>query len=79
MTKLKELECKQCNGIMRTKNITKHSQGLSILIILVGLVLSASIALAIVGIPMILVGIFMGCAHKNCWVCEQCGCKIEKI
>lgn len=78
MGNLKYLKCKHCdNGIMTSRRIARHSQGTALFLILVGIFLCLTMAFAIIGIPM-LISLIFAIGTKFCWVCQDCGSKIEK-
>ena len=79
MARLKAIQCKQCEGIMTSKNIAKHNQNATWLFLLIGTIVTFMVVGAIIGVPLILVGLYLGCGSKSFWVCRSCGTKVEKM
>ena len=79
MARLEAIKCKQCDGEMGVKTIARHSQGGAAILLFGGIILCFTGVGAIVGVPLILLGLFFGCGSKKYWVCKQCGTKIERI
>ena len=65
--------CKQCGRYMH-KDSKPENEGMGCLLIVIGLVLCPFI----IGIPVLIVGIVQFCKKQGLWVCEKCGCQIER-
>lgn len=76
---LQEIRCPHCRGPMGQKRLTRFSQWAALGIIIAGILLIAWIRFIDIGIPTLLVGLFMGAATDNFWVCRDCGIKLPKI
>lgn len=74
MSKLKELKCEKCGGIMYRSREEKGMIGLFLIIL--GLLLLAFIPL--LGIAGIVGGIIVGSKIRYLWICEDCGYKFER-
>ena len=78
MAKAKAIICKQCDGVMTTKRVAKHSQFAALLFIIVGIILCCTFVGALIGVPLILVGLYFGIGINTFWVCRNCGTRVEK-
>lgn len=77
-----ELDCKQCGGVMKPAKIRVGSQALAIclalLFVVIGIALTATMIGAIVGIPMIIFGLFINARQKKVWRCMSCRTVVER-
>jgi hypothetical protein len=76
-----QVQCKQCNGTMAQESKTEgNAQGLAIgtLWVVGGVILTITGIGAIVGIPLIIYGLFQGGKRKHYWVCSACGYFFER-
>lgn len=79
MSKLKTLKCEKCDGEMRKKAEAAHSQGLCLVLILLGIPLLFFFPIGtIFGVVLFLTGLVMGSARRYLWICSQCGYKFER-
>lgn len=74
----KALVCQHCSGEMKKKSKANHSQFMALLLLLFGLIASLTGVGLVIGIPMILIGLYMGVATKKIWMCKNCGSVIER-
>ena len=78
----KTISCPQCEGTMHQHT---HSSGNisglagALVVFALGILLTASGVLAIVGIPLILFSLFMGGKRTKGWKCEECGYFFERV
>lgn len=79
MGQLKTLECEKCGGEMRKKHEAAHSQGASLLLIILGIILLFIFPIGtIFGVIILFVGLSRGSALRYVWVCRDCGYKFER-
>jgi len=64
--------CQQCNAPMVRKRRARHSQIFALFLILVGLAVCCTGIGAVIGIPAILIGIYMGSIADKLWLCPHC-------
>jgi uncharacterized SAM-binding protein YcdF (DUF218 family) len=67
---------------MRKKWVAKHSQALALLMLFLGLIFSLfglfTFFPLLLGIPLLLLGLYMASATRRLWVCRSCGAAIER-
>ena len=78
MVGVETIKCQKCGGQMGSKNVKKHNKIVVYFLIGLGILLSLTIIGAIVGVPLVILGLKMGSASDYCWVCEKCGTTIKK-
>jgi DNA-directed RNA polymerase subunit RPC12/RpoP len=67
------VECSQCRNRMRLIKIKKHSGGWPVVILVSGLFSCFFFFGALVGIPLILLGIYMIASEETISHCPNCG------
>ena len=77
----KVIECKQCGEAMRKEIQSKGNLTgiiLALIVLAIGISLSA-IGLWIIGIPVIILSLFMGGKRVKIWKCPECGYFFERV
>ena len=74
---MNNLNCQQCNGVMVKKSEAAQT-GMGCLLLVIGIILCFTGIGALIGIPVILVGLWLGSKKKGWWVCKNCGYKISR-
>lgn len=78
MVDIQQIPCHKCGGTMSTQKIFQHNRGLSITLIVLGVLISLTIVGTLIGVPMAIAGVVMMSKSKLYWICPKCGDKKEK-
>lgn len=81
VAKVKQLPCGVCGGVMKRKRVgttTALDVALAIIALLIGISLCLTIIGAILGVPLMLVALFMVSKTKNVWKCRDCGQSFDR-
>ena len=73
--------CHLCGGQMVKKSIRKTSAvglGIGIIFIIIGISLTITVIGAILGLPLIIIGLFCGAKSKKVLKCSNCGAAIDR-
>lgn len=73
--------CQQCGGEMHQTTKREHSGTefvLGVILLLIGIVLCSTCLGAILGVPLIIISLFMGAKTRKVWKCGQCGYFVER-
>lgn len=76
-----KLECRQCGGVMRKATLSSGNCAgllLALVVIGIGLFISTTGVGAIIGVPMMLLGLFIGGKRRRVWKCRRCGCVLDR-
>lgn len=75
------LNCKQCGGRMKKKKVSKgNASGIAgaLIVFIIGAALCFTIIGAIIGVPMMIVALFMGGDRQKVWMCRACRSVVER-
>ncbi len=72
------VRCVYCSDGMARDVLPRFSRGYGILILILGLVLSMFMSL-LLGMPMVIIGAYMGAANRAVWSCRTCGAVVDRI
>ena len=75
----KPLICNLCNGEMQEYTGPKYSKKLGGFLVLAGILSTLFWVGAVLGIPLLIIGLYMAGAKRNLWVCKECNTAIERI
>lgn len=75
-TEKSDPKCQLCGSKMAKKFETKT--GIALLLIGLGIICCLFIVGAIIGVPLIIVGLYYGSVRKGIWACTKCGYKVER-
>lgn len=80
---MRELECKQCGGVMRKDTITSGNfTGIlfGLILIIVGVVVFIAFPVVgwILGPLIALVGLFQGGKRRKVWKCRECSTVVDR-
>jgi hypothetical protein len=70
--------CVCCGEGMAREVLPRFSRGYGILVLIVGVLLAMFVSL-LLGVPMAVIGAYMGAANRNVWVCRSCGTVVDRI
>jgi hypothetical protein len=70
--------CVCCGEGMDREVLPRFSRGYGILVLIVGILLAMFVSL-LLGVPMAVIGAYMGAANRNVWVCRACGTVVDRI
>ena len=65
--------CRHCDGTMEVLSVKKHSGKWPLILIVAGLFCFFFLGGPLLGVPMLLLGIYMYTAQVTISYCEQCG------
>lgn len=64
--------CHYCNVVMIKRRRARHSQAVALLLLVVGTAVCCTGIGVVIGVPAILVGIYMGAVADKLWLCPAC-------
>jgi len=70
-------KCAHCSGEMAAEVVSKFSPGVGIAILALGLLISL-IASLLFGLPIVLIGAYLGWASRSVWRCPECGAMVDR-
>ncbi len=70
--------CVCCGESMAREVLPRFSRGYGILVLIVGILLALFVSL-LLGVPMAVIGAYMGAANRSVWVCRSCGTVVDRI
>ena len=70
--------CAYCGAGMASGVLPRFSRGYGITILIVGILLSILVSL-LFGLPMVMIGAYMGVANRVVWTCRGCGVVVDRI
>ena len=70
--------CVYCGEGMARDVLPRFSRGYGILVLIVGLLLSLFMSL-LLGLPMVVIGAYMGAASRPVWMCRACGAVVDRF
>ena len=70
--------CVYCGERMAHSVLPRFNRGYGITILIVGLLLSMFLSL-LLGLPMVVIGAYMGAANRAVWTCRACGAVVDRI
>ncbi len=73
-----QARCVCCGEGMAHGVLPRFSRGYGITILIVGLLLSLFMSL-LLGLPMVMIGAYMGAANRAVWMCPACGAVVDRI
>jgi len=71
------INCPHCDGSMK-KGAEAKSTGMGCLLIVLGIILTVTVYGAILGIPMLIIGLVLGSQRRGLWICKKCGYRMER-
>jgi hypothetical protein len=72
------ITCAYCSEKMFRYVLPKFNRTFGIIILVVGVLLSLFMS-PLLGLPMVVIGAYMGVASRAIWMCESCGTAVERI
>lgn len=75
----KPLICTLCNGEMQQYTGPRYSRRLGLFLIVCGILAILFWIGAVLGIPLLIIGLYMYSAKRQLWVCRECNTAIERI
>jgi len=75
----KPLVCTHCNGEMTQYSGPRHNRKVAGFFIILGIVCVLFWVGMVLGIPLILIGIYMLTAKRDLWVCKECNVAVERF
>jgi hypothetical protein len=72
------VRCAYCSEGMAHDVLPRFSRGYGITVLLLGLLLSMFMSL-LLGMPMVIIGAYMGAANRAVWSCRTCGAVVDRI
>lgn len=73
------IRCNLCNGQMEVTRILKYNKMFGIVFVIIGFLLSISLAGILLGIMFLIVGIVMCTTKKEVWYCSSCKSIINRV
>lgn len=71
-------KCVCCGEGMAREVLPRFNRGLGIILLLVGVLLSLFMSL-VLGLPMVVIGAYLGLASRSVWTCWTCGAVVDRI
>ncbi|MBF0594572.1 MAG: hypothetical protein HQL22_06360 [Candidatus Omnitrophica bacterium] len=75
----KPIICSHCNGEMQLYTGPRFNRKVAGFLILAGILATLFWIGAVLGIPLLIIGIYMSTAKRDLWVCKDCNVGIERI
>ncbi len=75
----KPLICNLCNGEMEPYTGPRYSKKVGGFLIVAGAFTTMFWIGAVLGIPLFIMGLYLGGAKRQLWVCKDCNTAIERI
>lgn len=72
------IKCVYCGENMFCGVLPRFNRSFGIIILIVGVLLSFFMS-PLYGLPMVVIGAYMGAASRSIWMCESCGTVVERI
>ena len=66
-----------CTEGMGRDVLPRFSRGYGIIVLLLGLLLSMFMSV-LLGLPMVIIGAYMGAANRPVWSCRTCGAVVDR-
>ena len=73
------LTCSACHGTMTAYTGPKYNKNVCLFMIISGIFCILFWIGAVLGIPLLILGIFMASSKRKLWVCKDCNIAIERI
>ncbi len=70
--------CVYCGEDMVRDALPRFNRGFGIVVLIIGLLLSIFMS-PLLGLPMVVIGAYMGVASRSVWTCEACGAVVDRI
>ncbi|MHC4199116.1 MAG: hypothetical protein ACYSU0_03930 [Planctomycetota bacterium] len=70
--------CVYCGGGMAHNVLPRFNRGYGIVVLIVGILLAMFLSL-LLGLPMVVIGAYMGAANRAVWTCRACGAVVDRI
>ncbi|MHC4251924.1 MAG: hypothetical protein ACYS9X_22620 [Planctomycetota bacterium] len=71
------VRCVYCSEGMARDVLPRFSRGYGIVVLILGLLLTMFISL-LLGLPMVIIGAYMGAANRPVWSCRTCGAVVDR-
>ena len=75
----KQLTCNVCSGEMAPYTGPRHNTAMGWFLIIAGIFCTLFWIGAVLGIPLLIIGLYMTYAKRQLWVCQDCHIAIERI
>ncbi|MEI7999621.1 MAG: hypothetical protein WCH62_08990 [Candidatus Omnitrophota bacterium] len=75
----KEIICNLCNGKMQLYSGPKFSRKLGSFLVVAGIFAIFFWIGPVLGIPLLLMGLYMVGAKRQLWVCKECNTAMERV
>lgn len=72
------LKCVYCGEDMSCRVLPRFNRSFGVIILIVGVLLSLFMS-PLYGLPIVVIGAYMGAASRSIWMCESCGTVVERI
>ncbi len=70
--------CVYCGEGMARDVLPRFSRGYGIAVLIAGLLLALFMSL-LLGLPMVVIGAYMGAASRPVWICRACGAVVDRF
>ena len=71
------VRCVYCSEGMARDVLPRFSRGYGIMVLILGLLLSMFMSI-LLGMPMVIIGAYMGAANRAVWSCRTCGAMVDR-
>ncbi len=71
------IRCVYCSEGMGRDVLPRFSRGYGIMVLVLGLLLSMFMSV-LLGLPMVIIGAYMGAANRPVWSCRTCGAVVDR-
>jgi hypothetical protein len=71
------VKCLYCGDPMVHEVWPRFSRGFGIVVLIVGLLLSVFMSI-LLGLPVVVFGVYLWIASRNVWACRECGAVVDR-
>ena len=71
------IKCAYCGDSMVRDRLPRFNRAFGIGLLVLGLVVAAFMSL-VVGLPLVVIGAYMGSATRSVWVCRLCAAMVDR-
>ncbi|MHC5035822.1 MAG: hypothetical protein ACYTHM_00770 [Planctomycetota bacterium] len=70
-------KCLYCGEFMANEVWPRFSRGFGIVVLIVGLLISIFMSI-LLGLPVVVFGVYLWIASRNVWACRECGAVVDR-
>ncbi len=71
------VKCVYCGDFMVRDRLPRFNRAFGIGLLVIGILVSAVLSL-VIGLPLVVIGAYMGSAARHVWVCRLCAAMVDR-